>query len=202
MSNTDARENAGDARGVKERIVAAGRAEFARHGLAAGSVRTIGERAGVTAAMINYYFGGKRALYDAVVADAQARLRERLAGALAAGGRDGLAPRLAGAYFDFLAEDQELQHLLMREVLDQGEGVRELAARYVHPLRALFEQYFGADDEAVHVAISLFGAIAGYFLYEPVLAAFLGADPQSPDALARRRRHVVHLATLLEEMPR
>ncbi len=202
MLNTRSRGAAGDdLRGVKQRIVEAGRAEFARHGLSAGSVRTIAERAGVTAAMINYYFGGKRALYDAVVTEAQARLRERLSPALA-GGRAGLAPRLAGAYFDFLADDQELQRLLMREVLDQGEGVREVAARYVEPLRALFEHHFGADDEAAHLAISLFGAIAGYFLYEPVLGAFLGADPHSPDALARRRRHVVQLATLLEEMPR
>jgi AcrR family transcriptional regulator len=184
---------------VKALILAAGRAEFARHGLSAASVRTIGERAGVTAAMVNYYFGGKRALYDAVVAEAQGRLLERLGAAVAAGGdRATLAKRLAGAYFDFLAEDQELQRLLLREVLDQGQTVRELAARYVKPLRAVFEQHFGHGDDAVHLAISLFGAIAGYFLYEPVLGAFLGADPHSADALARRRRHVLRLATLLE----
>ncbi|MCZ7687261.1 MAG: TetR/AcrR family transcriptional regulator [Sandaracinaceae bacterium] len=108
---------------VKQRILAAGRAEFARHGLSAGSVRAIGDRAGVTPAMINYYFGGKRALYDAVVAEAQGRLRARLTAAVTAG-REGLAPRLAGAYFDFLADDQELQRLLLREVLDQGERAR------------------------------------------------------------------------------
>jgi TetR/AcrR family transcriptional regulator len=187
--------------GVKKRILAAGRAEFAKHGLSACSVRTIGERAGVTAAMINYYFGGKSALYEAVVAEAQGRLRDRLAGALEGDGA-GLAPRLAAAYFDFLAEDHELQRLLLREVLDRGENVRELSARYVEPLRALFDRYFGGGEEATQLAISLFGAVAGYFLYEPFLGAFLGADPNSPDALARRRRHVIRLATLIEETPR
>jgi AcrR family transcriptional regulator len=187
--------------GVKERVLAAGRAEFAKHGLSACSVRAIGERAGVTAAMINYYFGGKRALYDAVVAEAQSRLRERLSAALE-GDRARLAPRLAAAYFDFLAEDHELQRLLLREVLDRGENVRELAARYVQPLRALFDRYFGSGEEAMQLAISLFGAVAGYFLYEPFLGAFVGADPLAPDVLARRRRHVIRLATLLEEMPR
>lgn len=186
---------------VKARVLLAGRAEFAARGFEAGSVRTIGERAGVTAAMVNYYFGGKRALYDAVVAEAQGRLGERLASALA-GGRRGLAGRLAGAYFDFLAEDHELQRLLMREVLDGGDGVRALAKRYVRPLRALFQQHFGTDEDALHLAISLFGAVAGYFLYEPVLGAFLDADPRAPESLARRRRHVLHLAKLLEEMPR
>ncbi|MBI5517575.1 MAG: TetR/AcrR family transcriptional regulator [Deltaproteobacteria bacterium] len=191
-----------DACGVKARILAAGRAEFARHGVTAGSVRAIGAEAGVTAAMINYYFGGKRALYDAVVAEAQGRLRDRIAPALAEPGRPGLAARLAGAYFDFLAEDRELQRLLLHEVLDGGDGVRALASRYVAPLRALLRQHFGDDDEALHLAVSLFGAVAGYFLYEPVLAAFFGEAPRSAAALARRRSHVVRLARALEEMPR
>lgn len=202
MINALRNETYNDIHGVRERVLAAGRAEFAERGLSAGSVRAIGERAGVTAAMVNYYFGGKRALYDAVVAEAQGRLAARIGAALAEGGGRGLAARLAGAYFDFLAEDRELQRLLMREVLDRGEGVLELAARYVTPLRALFERHFGEGDEAAHLAISLFGAVAGYFLYEPVLGAFLGVDPRAKDALLRRRRHVLRLASLFEEMPR
>ncbi len=201
MISSTAPENVKDVHGVRERILTAGRAEFAQNGLGAGSVRAIGERAGVTAAMINYYFGGKRALYDAVVSEAQARLGRRLSAAVA-GDRAGLAPRLAAAHFDFLSEEPELQRLLLREVLDQGQSVRELAARYVQPLRALFEQHFGADDEALQLAVSLFGAVAGYFLYEPLLGAFLGVDPHSPGALARRRRHVIRLATHLDEMNR
>jgi len=187
---------------VKEHILAAGRSEFARIGLDAASVRAIGERAGVTPAMINYYFGGKRALHDAVVAEAQGRLFECIGAAVAAGERAGLAARLAGAYFDFLAEDQELQRLLLREVLDRGDSTRDLAQRYVQPLRAIFDENFGTGDEALHLAISLFGAVAGYFLYEPVLGAFLGADPYAPATLRRRRQHVIHLAAQFEEMPR
>lgn len=191
-----------DVPGVRARVVSAGRAEFARCGLAAASVRAIAQGAGVTPAMINYYFGGKRGLYDAAVAEAQQRLAARLSAAAGAGDRAGLAPRLAGAYFDFLSEDQELQRLLLREVLDQGESVRELAAAWVEPLRTLFEALYGDDDEALQLAVSLFGAVAGYFLYEPVLGAFLGGDPRAPDALARRRRHVLRLATQIEEMSR
>jgi len=202
MFNTAQAEIEPDSSGVKARILAAGRAEFASHGLGAASVRAIAGRAGVTAAMINYYFGGKRALYDAVVAEAEGRLLERLAPAFEAG-RPGLPSRLAGAYFDFLAEDHDLQRLLMREVLDRGDGARDLAARFVRPLRALFEQHFGdGGDERLHLAVSLFGAVAGYFLYEPVLGAFLDADARSPDMLARRRRHVVDLAARFEEMSR
>ncbi len=200
MFNTTTHEEVNDPSSVKARILAAGRAEFAQHGLSGGSVHAIGERAGVTAAMINYYFGGKRALYDAVIAEAQARLARRLAAAFSEGEQASLAPRLAGAYFDFLSEDQELQRLLVREVLDRGESVHKVATRYVKPLRALLEEHFGKREEARHLAVSLFGAVAGYFLYAPLLGAFLGADPNSPAALARRRRHVIRLAKHLEEM--
>jgi AcrR family transcriptional regulator len=184
--------NSGSVEGVRERILAAARAELASHGLGASSVRTIARAAGVTPAMINYYFGGKRALYDSVVDEAQARLHARLAEALACGPS---APRLAAAYFDFLAEDRQLQRLLLREVLDgNGERFPEL----VRPLRELLVTHFGADEAVVQSALSLFGAIAGYFVYAPVLGELLGVDPLSPAALACRRRHIVELASQLE----
>lgn len=187
---------------VRDRVLAAARDEFAARGLHAASVRTIGKGAGVTAAMVNYYFGGKRALYDAVVAEAQGRLMVRLSEALKGPAKIGAPARLAGAYFDFLAEEGQLQRLLLRQVLDRDEKVREITAQFVRPLRALLEAHFGASEAAVQGAISLFGAVAGYFLYEPVLGPFLDDDPLSPDGLASRRRHVIQLASMLEKWSR
>ena len=184
--------------GVRPRILAAARAEFAARGFAAASVRTIALKAGTTAAMINYYFGGKQALYDDVVADAQGRLFVRLGAAVAQGGSEGLPVRLALAHFDFLVEERELQRLLLRQMLDRGDHVRERATDIVGPLRALLEQHFGDRKVAHQYAISVFGAISGYFLYEPVLGAFLGQDPLSPESLAARRRHVEELTALIE----
>jgi AcrR family transcriptional regulator len=54
-----------DARGL---IVAAAREEFAESGFDAATVRAIAARAGVNAAMINHYFGGKAGLFREVVA--------------------------------------------------------------------------------------------------------------------------------------
>lgn len=180
---------------VRARIIAAARDEFAARGLEASSVRTIGSKAGVTPAMINYYFGGKKALCDVVVAEAQGRLRVRLFAALSAGP---CATKLAGAYFDFLAEERQMQRLLLREVLDGGvDRFPEL----VRPLRALLTEQFGGDA-AAQSALSVFGAIAGYFIYAPVLSELVGGDPLSPGALARRRRHILNLVTTIEELHR
>jgi AcrR family transcriptional regulator len=194
LSSTSATLNPG----VRERILLAARAEFAAHGSRAASVRSIGERAGVTAAMINYYFGSKGALYDMVVEQAQAHLYAHIAEATK-GDRKQLAARLAEAYFDFLSEEREFQRLILREVLDGGQGVPAFVHKYVAPLRALFEDEFGGDDDTFQTAVSLFGAVAGYFLYEPVLTELLGSDATAADNLARRRRHVAELATRLSE---
>jgi len=184
---------------ARARILAAARAEFAAHGREAASVHEIAARAGVTAAMINYHFGGKAALYAAALDEAQRALLTRLGAALPGGPRDGaaaLARRLAGAYFDCLAEDGELQRLLAREMLDPRPDAPELA-RFVAPLRAILTEHFGDGGEAAQRAISLFGAISGYFLYAPLLPPVIGAAPHSADALRRRRRHVLALATSL-----
>jgi len=179
--------------GARERIVGAAREEFSRKGLEASSVRVIARGASVTPAMINYYFGGKRALYDIVVAEAQGRLHARLGAALADGPS---ATRLAAAYFDFLAEERQMQRLLLREVVD-GEGAR--FPGLVQPLRAMLDEHFGGAA-AVQSALSLFGAIAGYFIYAPMLGELLGEDPLSPDALARRRAHIIELSSEIEEL--
>ncbi len=184
--------------GVRQRILAAARAEFASRGFGAASVRTIAERAGATAAMINYYFGGKQALYDTVVAEAQGRLLARLSAAVGSGERDGLPVRLALAYFDFLVEERELQRLLLRQMLDRGDHLREHADDIAGPLAALLERHFGDRAVARQFAISVFGAIAGYFVYEPVLGAVLGRDPMSAESVAARRRHVEELVSLIE----
>lgn len=177
---------------ARERILAAARIEMAQSGRDVG-VRAIAKRAGVTPAMINYYFGGKQSLYDAVVGEARDRLHARLSHALA----DGLsAPRLAAAYFDFLAEEQQMQRLLLREVLDGGsERVEKIIGR----LRALLSEELGVDDARIQSALSIFGAIAGYFIYAPVLGQLVD-EPLASEALARRRRHVIQLASRIEEL--
>lgn len=181
---------------VREAILAAAKTEFAAHGLKGSSVRAIGTRAGVTAAMINYYFGGKVPLYEAVVEAAIGRLTEDLVSAVIAGEESDVASRLAGAYFDFLVQEREIQRLLARQVLDRTEGV-PIAQRYLVPIRTALESRMKLDDETVQSAVSLFGAIAGYFFYEPVLAELLEGDPLTEEALARRRTHIMKLAAFL-----
>ena len=189
--------------GVRERILAAAKTEFAAHGLRGVSVRDIASQAKTTAAMINYYFGSKQGLYYEVVEQALGPLLVRLGGVMQENTEeDDLAPRLAVLYFDFLSEERDLQQLLLREVLDSSEVLPAIVLRHLVPLRSMFEGRFGGGDEAFQGAISLFGAVAGYFLYAPVVAELTGTDPLTIQGLRRRRRHVVDLADQLASLYR
>lgn len=185
--------------GVKQRILDAGLEEFSRMGLRGASVRTIGAEAGTTPAMINYYFGGKRGLYGQVVEQSQTRLMAHLAAALA-GLADKpiaeLAASLTGAYFDFLGQQRALQRLLLREVLDAAAG-EALPTEAWHHLGPLLARLPALRGEAFEAAVSLFGAVAGYFIYAPVLARLTGEDPLAPENLAHRRAHLTALARRL-----
>ncbi len=52
---------------AREKILNAARREFAEKGYAASSISNITTAAGVNKAMVNYYFGGKKNLYKAVL---------------------------------------------------------------------------------------------------------------------------------------
>lgn len=52
---------------TRQRLLDAGRELFLAYGYDATSLRTIGERAGVDPAMVNYWFGGKEGLLRAVL---------------------------------------------------------------------------------------------------------------------------------------
>lgn len=69
--------------GTQAALLAAAREEFSEKGFAAATVRSIATRAGVDAAMINHYFGGKAGLFREVTqipVDPAAGLPQVLAG--------------------------------------------------------------------------------------------------------------------------
>ena len=77
-------------------LLAAARAEFAERGFDGATVRAIADRAGVDAAMVNHWFGGKDALVTAVM-NLPVNPAEVLA-AVAPGDPDHLGERIVGRF--------------------------------------------------------------------------------------------------------
>jgi AcrR family transcriptional regulator len=117
------------------RLLDAALACFAREGMAATSLRAIATEAGVTPAMLHYYFGDKAQLQQAVIAErllpAFARMRETLASA------DGDVAALIAAFVRgieaLVTEHPWLPSLWVREVLCEGGALRELLLNELAP---------------------------------------------------------------------
>ena len=120
---------------VREELLAAAVDLFSEQGVAGTTVAEIAKRAGVTSAMVHYYFKTKDQLLDAVVA-------EKLIGqfiAFVAGGLDGngadpfaLTEGLVGRIVEASDRMPWLPPLWVREVVSEGGALREKLIRRVN----------------------------------------------------------------------
>lgn len=107
-----------------------------RHGVAGTSLSAVARRARVTPAMVNYYFGGKGRLLDALFAERIApvfeRIGARVAAALSGGGAP--LPIVVETYVGELAAAPWLPPLMAREVLSEGGALRERFLALARPV--------------------------------------------------------------------
>lgn len=190
----DGREERGDR--TARALIKAARKAFAERGFAGASVRDIARAANANPALIRYHFGSKDGLYAQVIQDAMGNLRERLLAALA---QEGTVleriNRVIEVQVDHLTEDRDFPRLVQRALLDGDERALTIARDYLRPmLNAVKPLIAAAGDTPLgnlnDVIMSFFGAVMGPFIYAPLLSALFEEDTLSPDAIARRKRHL------------
>ena len=119
----------------RERLLDAAVACFAADGVAATSLRGIALKAGVTPALVNYYFGSKEQLLDAFVAERVTPVVRVLRESLLAAGDD---PRALLAAFvrgihDVVARFPWWPSLWVREVLNEKGALRDTLHNVIAP---------------------------------------------------------------------
>jgi len=117
------KENTGDAAG-RAALLVAGAEMFSRKGYAATKISDLAKAAGVTPAMVHYYFGGKEKLLEAVLAETFEPLMAQIEEI------DTLDDWVV-AFHSLLLKHRWLPHLMHREVLTTGGHLTQLfQARY------------------------------------------------------------------------
>lgn len=138
------RPSAEQARDARTALLNAARELFSARSFRAVTVRELAAAAGVNPAMVNYHFGGKEGIYEAMVADAVGPMVAQLEQA----GDDSGAltlDRFLERYQATLVTHPWLPNLVVREVL-YSEGrfrdtfIQQFAARAARGLAALIEQ--------------------------------------------------------------
>lgn len=121
-----------DSEETRCRLVDAALTLFAAHGFHGVSTRALADRAGVNAAMLSHYFGGKQGLYDAAVDEVYRRLGARTQAAFA-GATFADVEGLWARVYDAARAERDGIRLLVRQVLDGGRLTRHTEAKHFVP---------------------------------------------------------------------
>ena len=126
-SRRPGRPRAEEGAAVRERLLDAAAELFGRQGFARTSLRDLASAAGVTPAMVSYYFGSKEGLYSALLERALEELLPDAAALPGDGAPDpeALVERLFALVTERFTERPWIPALLVREVLEEGGAFRE-----------------------------------------------------------------------------
>lgn len=184
-----------------DRLLRAAARAFADHGFDGASLRGIAAAADVDPALISYRYGGKEALWRAVIEDFAEEVETTLAGAACPEAPDRLA-RMVDALAALSCRRPDLARLLIREASGADEGeradhIRATLTRPLHdrlaPLVAAVEAGRPAEaraDPEVRL-FAMLGAICMVLATRRALAAFTeiaGDEARLRDELLRSLR--------------
>ena len=196
----------GEAKNAKpEQILVEATRQFAARGFDGASLQDIAEAVGIRKPSLLYHFASKDELRRAVLEALLSRWHEVLPRLLKAASGEDQFNAVVGETYDFFAADPLRARLLLREVMDRPEVLRQLIATHVAPWvevvagqvrrgQAQGELYPEVDPEALVVAI--INLIVASVATGDCLGAML-----SP---ARQRAEILRLAkaSLFQPTPR
>jgi len=173
---------------LRARALDAAIACFTAHGIAATSLRTVARTAGVTPALLHYYFGDRDKLVDALIAERLqpviGEMREMMA-RIPGGGVD-LAAGFVNSMFALIERHPWFPQLWVREVLCEGGALRELIIKRAAPqIPQMLEQHFRAAQKRGELnagldsrllVISLLGLTLFQYASAPIWRRIFSAD--------------------------
>src|SRR5688572_4501811 len=112
-------------------IIAAAEELFAERGFAGTSIRDIAQKAGVTGAMLHYYFGNKEKLYHAILEKAVMGIRTLISETAAS--RKPAPEQLAQfieADANYILKHANLTRIVLREMLTGGKEITKIFQQY------------------------------------------------------------------------
>lgn len=183
--------------GQRDRLIDAAVTLFARHGVAATSTKAIAAGAGVTPALVHYYFGDRDALLDAIFDERLQPLIEHVFGTLQAGPPDPVAriQALAEQLIRTASATPWFPGLWIREIVGTEGQLRERllqcvalqrAQLIIDPLAAAHAQgRLNPDLEPALVMVSLIGLTLLPLATTHIWRALPGAADIDTDTLVR-----------------
>ena len=189
----------------RDRLIAAGRAEFHRVGYDGASIRTITTKARANLGAVTYHFGSKSALYHAVVESITGPFVAQVAEAAAAGGAPlARVERILRAFLGYVLEHPEIPAFMAREMVSARQLPPPVAKAIQHNLGALAAAIAdGQQDGSIRSGDTQLMAVST--VSQPFHFAFAGKILEQAlglrrDDAAARRRIIDHIVTMVRAM--
>ena len=186
---------------TSQRILTAAEEEFMNKGFAGAKTMEIARKAGVTHAMLHYYFRTKEMLFDRVLDEKIRCLAESVVQAMQTPGRtfqERLTEGIA-RHFDFLAANPALPRFVVNEVISKPERL-ELAHRNLggvlriiadHSQQEMDELAARGELAPMHIVdllIDLLSLNAFVFIAYPAMEPFVLREGETREAFLERRK--------------
>ncbi len=134
---------------VRQRILEHATRLFARQGFNGTSVQAVAEAVGIRKPSLLYHFKSKDALRQGVLDQLLIHWKEEIPKVLAAAstGKDRFANGM-GAIISFFVADHNRARIVVREMLDSPDAVRELLGEHFQPWTSMIADYIRTGQEA------------------------------------------------------
>ena len=188
---------------VRAQLIEAGAIRIAAQGYADTSVREIAEAAGVTPAMIAYYFGGKAGLLEAILASISEPLIatiQELARTRAP--QQSFVERFVPAYLEVISREPWIAQLLVREVITGRTPARDqFVQRFGSVIGSVVPVLIQAEVSAGRLRsdldprlalLSMVGMCIFPFIAHPVVGKVIGYE-LTPEFGSRLAEHTIRL---------
>jgi TetR/AcrR family transcriptional regulator len=184
-----------DAERSRAALLDAAEAEFGEKGLAGARVESIAARAGLNKQLISYYFGGKQALYDAIIERWYARERDF----------DGPGVSLTALvlrYFESNRDNLHLERMFLRERLEQDPdsvAFEPDCEDLVRLRRRKQGGEIGEDLDPAFVLLFLQAMVVAPALFPGEVKRLTGLHPSSEEFHSRARDQLSRMVGRLAE---
>ncbi|MDR3107072.1 MAG: TetR/AcrR family transcriptional regulator [Bifidobacteriaceae bacterium] len=172
-----------DPSATRRSLLKAGRAEFARHGLAGGRIARIAADAGVNKERIYANFGSKEALFEEVVDDALEDLLDLVAMPPVGATTPEAAADYVARVSAYHREHPELMRLVQWEALERRtrpDPAGQRAARYRAKVQALAERLSISKERAGPILVVLILLAAGPLAMPNITGLIMPSETQNP----------------------
>ncbi len=190
-----------DTPNTEQRILEAAEKEFLRKGYSAARTTEIAEAAGVTHAMLHYYFRSKEKLFDMIIKEKIGFLGDMMFGSVSVSGKP-LFEKLEEVvcrHIDFLAANPDLPRFFIGEVYSRPERldaalkyVKETAAHVIATAQAEIDEMAARGDcrkvNAEMLMLDIVSLNIFSFIAAPVVETILGGLFENRERFLEERK--------------